>query len=49
MLSCGWGENSEFESDLDNSREELEEEDFGPEGDSGKIDEEIVALGFSEL
>ena len=43
------GENSESESDLDKSVEELEEEDFGPEGDGGRIDEDIVALGYSEL
>jgi hypothetical protein len=48
------GENSESESDsdlLDESGEELEEEDFGPEGDcaSGRIDEDMVAHGYSEL
>jgi hypothetical protein len=46
------GENSESESDsdlLDESGEELEEEDFGPEGDGGRIDEDMVALGYSGL
>ena len=37
------------ESDLEESGEELEEEDFGPEGDGGKFDEDMVALGYSEL
>jgi hypothetical protein len=43
------GENSESESDLDELGEELEEEDLGPEGDGGRIDEDMVALGYSEL
>ena len=44
------GENSEYDSDLDGSRDsELEEEDFGAEGDGGGIDEDMVALGYSEL
>lgn len=42
-------ENSEAESDLDELREELEEEDLDPEGDGGGIDEDMVALGYSEL
>jgi hypothetical protein len=37
------------ESDLDEPGDELEEEDLGPEGDGGRIDEEMVALGYSEL
>ena len=36
-------------SPTDESGEELEEEDFGPEGDGGRIDEDVVALGYSEL
>ena len=41
-----FGENSEAESDLE---EEMAEEDLGPEGDGGRIDEDMVALGYSEL
>jgi len=37
-------------SQTDNeSREELDEEEFGPEGDGGGINEDMVALGYSEL
>jgi hypothetical protein len=43
------GENSECESELvDESGEELDEEDLGPE-DGGRIDEDMVALGYSGL
>jgi hypothetical protein len=36
---------SESISDTDNeSREELDEEEFGPEGDGGGINEDMVAL-----
>jgi len=27
----------------------MEEEDLGPEGDGGRVDEDMVALGYSEL
>jgi hypothetical protein len=37
------------ESDLEELGEELEEEDLGPEGDGRRIDEDMVALGYSEL
>ena len=41
---------SESNSDTDNElREELDEEEFGPEGDGGGINEDMVALGYSEL
>lgn len=43
------GEHSEAESELDESREELEEEDYDPEGNGGGIDEDMIALGYSEL
>jgi hypothetical protein len=42
------GENSESESDTDELRDELEEEDFGAEGDGGGLDT-MIALGYSEL
>lgn len=40
----------DFESDQDEDPEfEEEEEDYGAEDDGGGIDEDIVALGYSEL
>ena len=35
--------------DLEEFNEELEEEDFYPEGDGGGIDERMIALGYLEL
>ena len=47
-MFTGHGEGS-ANAPTDESGEELEEEDFGPEGDGGRIDEDVVALGYSEL
>lgn len=45
-----WGSESGSNSETDDElREELDEEEFGPEGDGGGIDEDMVALGYSEL
>ena len=30
-------------------KRELEEEDLGPEGDGGRIDEDMVAFGYKEF
>jgi hypothetical protein len=41
---------SSFSIKLDQDEDpELEEEDYGAEGDDGEVDEDMVALGYSEL
>jgi hypothetical protein len=43
------GSESKSNPDTDEESRELDEEEFGPEGDGGGIDEDMVALGYSEL
>ena len=47
-MFTGHGEGS-ANAPTDESGEELEEEDFGPEGDGGRIDEDVVAPGSVTL
>jgi hypothetical protein len=51
ILGDDFGSESEQgdENELREELEDLDEEDFGPEDDGGAIDDDMVALGYSEL